>query len=135
MAECAAEVLVICKTGSLLPEALPTNGNVSDPGGPCGPVAPFGPAGPVGPCGPTAPLVMSNTPCTVDPLFTVNRNEPAGSAVGKSATICVLEYDTKLNVVPSSFTTGAPDDGVRLVPVMAICLVAELTMALTIVGV
>jgi hypothetical protein len=59
---------------------------------------------------------------------------PAANPAGKFATIWVLAEDTRANVAESSFTTGAPV-AVRLVPVMVICLVAEFTVALTIVGV
>jgi hypothetical protein len=59
---------------------------------------------------------------------------PAANPAGNFATISVLDDDTRVNVVESSFTTGAPV-AVRLVPVMVICLVAEFTLALTIVGV
>jgi hypothetical protein len=59
---------------------------------------------------------------------------PAANPAGKFATIWVLDDDTRVNVAESSFTTGAPV-AVRLAPVMVICLVAEFTMALTIVGV
>jgi hypothetical protein len=46
-----------------------------------------------------------------------------------------LDDDTRVNTTPSSFTTGEPVAGVRLTPVMVICLVVEFAMALTTVGV
>jgi hypothetical protein len=44
---------------------------------------------------------------------------PAANPAGNFATIWVLDDDTRVNVVESSFTTGAPVT-VRLVPVMVI---------------
>jgi hypothetical protein len=80
-------------------------------------------------------LVTSNTPAVADPLLTLNRKVPAGSAVGKSATIWALVNETSVKVADSSFTTGAPVAGERLAPSMVIWLVVEFMMALTTVGV
>jgi hypothetical protein len=47
----------------------------------------------------------------------------------------VLLDDNKVNNSASSFTTGEPAVGARLVPVMVICCATEFTIALTTTGV
>jgi hypothetical protein len=47
------------------------------------------------------------------PLLTVSSKAPAPRPAGRSATICVLDDDTRVKVVPSRVTTGDPVAGVR----------------------
>ncbi len=74
------------RTALLLPSALPLNGKVSVPGGPCGPVGPAGPSGPVAPVAPVAPFAPAGPtgptgPCgPTAPAAPVAPVGPAGPA-------------------------------------------------------
>jgi len=58
IAVCSGVVLMMLKTELSAPDAVPLNGSVTVP---------------AGPCGATAPYATSNAPRVADPLFTANR--------------------------------------------------------------
>jgi hypothetical protein len=66
--------------------------------------------------------------------LTVRRYDPASRLDGSVATTLLLVDETTVNFVLPRITAGATVEGLKLLPLIVICFVAESTRALTIAG-